>query len=76
MDAGDDIESQTTGTLSKIDDLLAAANSSKSDLVKVTILMTDIEDYGTINQIYGEWLEIRYLLPELHIASQNCHLGH
>ena len=56
VDAGDDIESQTTGTLSKIDDLLAAANSSKSDLVKVTILMTDIDDYGTINQIYGEWL--------------------
>ena len=56
VDAGDDIESQTRGTLDKIDDLLAAANSSKADLVKVTVLMTDIEDYAKINDIYGEWL--------------------
>jgi 2-iminobutanoate/2-iminopropanoate deaminase len=56
VDAGDEIEEQTIGTLAKIDDLLAAANSSKSDLVKVTILMTDMEDYGKINEIYGEWL--------------------
>ena len=56
VDAGDDIESQTRGTLNKIDDLLAAANSSKADLVKVTVLMSDIEDYAKINDIYGEWL--------------------
>tara|TARA_B100000470_G_C19725958_1_gene362257 strand:- start:123 stop:539 length:417 start_codon:yes stop_codon:yes gene_type:complete len=56
VDAGDDIESQTRGTLGKIDDLLAAANSSKADLVKVTVLMSDIEDYAKINDIYGEWL--------------------
>ena len=37
VDWGDDIESQTSGVLAKIDDLLAAANSSKADLVKVTI---------------------------------------
>ena len=57
VDAGDDIESQTRGTLGKIDDLLAAANSSKADLVKVTVLMSDIEDYAKINDIYGEWLD-------------------
>ncbi len=42
--------------MAKIDDLLATANSSKADLVKVTILMTDIDHYGKINEIYGEWL--------------------
>ena len=51
VDAGDDIESQTRGTLNKIDDLLAVANSSKADLVKVTVLMSDIEDYAKINDI-------------------------
>ncbi len=56
VDAGDDVESQTRGTLSKIDDLLAAANSSKADLVKVTVLMTDIDFYSTINEVYSEWL--------------------
>tara|TARA_A100001037_G_scaffold241864_1_gene222127 strand:+ start:133 stop:549 length:417 start_codon:yes stop_codon:yes gene_type:complete len=56
VESGDDIESQTVGTLSKIDDLLAAANSSKSDLVKVTVLMTDIGNYSKINEIYSDWL--------------------
>ena len=56
VDAGDDIESQTRGTLAKIDDLLAAANSSKADLVKVTVLMTDIGFYGKINEVYAQWL--------------------
>ena len=56
VDWGEDIESQTSGVLAKIDDLLAAANSSKSDLVKVTILMTDIDFYSKINEIYADWL--------------------
>ena len=51
-----DIESQTRGTLAKIDALLEAANNSKHDLVKVTILMSDIGFYSRINEIYGEWL--------------------
>ena len=51
-----DIESQTRGTLAKIDDLLEAANSSKRDLVKVTVLMSDITFYSKINEIYGDWL--------------------
>ena len=42
--------------VTKIDDLLAASNSSKADLVKVTILMADIDYYSKINEIYGEWL--------------------
>ena len=52
-----DIESQTRGTLAKIDALLEAGNSSKHDLVKVTILMSDIGFYSKINEIYGDWLE-------------------
>ena len=51
------IEAQTRGTLAKVDGLLAAAGSSKSDLVKVTILLADIEFFSTINEIYSEWLE-------------------
>ncbi|HJM13420.1 MAG TPA: RidA family protein [Candidatus Thalassarchaeaceae archaeon] len=56
VQAGEDITSQTLGTLAKIDDLLAAANSSKGDLVKVTVLMTDIGFYSEINELYSGWL--------------------
>ena len=52
----DGIEVQTHGTLAKVDGLLAAAGSSKSDLVKVTILLTDIGFFSTINEIYSGWL--------------------
>jgi 2-iminobutanoate/2-iminopropanoate deaminase len=57
VDSGDTIELQLKGVLKKIDRLLEAANSSKKDLVRVTILMTDIGNYKVINEIYGEWLE-------------------
>ena len=50
------IEAQTRGTLAKVDGLLAAANSSKADLVKVTVLLADIGFYPTVNEIYSEWL--------------------
>ena len=52
----DGIEAQTRGTLAKIDGLLQAAGSSKYDLVKVTVLMTDIGFYSTMNEVYSEWL--------------------
>ncbi len=38
-------------------ELLAVANSSKADLVKVTVLLADIGYYSTVNEIYSEWLE-------------------
>ncbi len=50
------IEAQTRGTLAKVDGLLAAANSSKADLVKVTVLLADIGFYPKVNEIYSEWL--------------------
>ena len=56
VDGGDSIGGQTLSALSKIDDLLIAANSSRSDLVKVVILLSDMDDYGAVNEIYGEWL--------------------
>jgi len=56
VDGGPSIEGQTRSALSKIDELLAAANSSRRDLVKVVILLSDMDDYGAVNDIYGEWL--------------------
>ena len=58
-----DIEAQTRGTLAKIDGLLEAANSSKRDLVKVTVLMSDIGFYSKINEIYGAVSYTHLTLP-------------
>ena len=56
VEAGADIGSQTHAALAKVDALLAAANSSRTDLVKVTILLSSMDDYGEVNEIYGAWL--------------------
>lgn len=56
IEGGEDIGSQTLEALKKIDNLLDIANSSRDDLVMVTILLTDIGNYSEVNEIYGEWL--------------------
>ncbi len=57
IDAGDDIVSQTQGTLDKIDALLAEAGTSKHDLVVVQVLLKTMEYYAPMNDVYGAWLE-------------------
>jgi len=57
IDAGDDITSQTRGTLEKIDALLAEAGTSKHDLVFVQVLLKTMEFYAPMNEVYGAWLE-------------------
>lgn len=56
IEGGEDIGSQTLEALKKIDNLLEIANSSRDDLVMVTILLTDIGNYSEVNEIYGKWL--------------------
>ena len=57
IDAGDDIVSQTQGTLDKIDGLLAEAGTSKHDLVFVQVLLKTMDYYAPMNEVYGAWLE-------------------
>lgn len=57
IDAGDDIVSQTKGTLEKIDALLADAGTSKHDLVFVQVLLKTMDFYAPMNEVYGAWLE-------------------
>ena len=56
IEGGDDVVSQTQEALKKIDNLLEIANSSRDDLVMVTILLTNIDYYSDVNEVYGKWL--------------------
>ena len=56
-DGGDTLRQQTVSALQKIDNLLFEAGSSRSDLVKVTVLLLDMSDFSEFNDIYGSWLE-------------------
>ncbi len=47
------IEAQTERVLRNIEAILDAAGVSMADVVKTTILLTDMGDFQTVNGIYG-----------------------
>lgn len=53
--AGDEIVSQTTQSLENAKAILEAADMSLDDVVKVTVLLKDIEDFGKMNEVYGKY---------------------
>ena len=56
VEAGDDVKSQTSGALSKIDSLLDAAGADKNAICFVQVLLDDISDFAAMNEIYGDWV--------------------
>ena len=49
------IEEETTQVMENLGVLLRAAGLTYSDLVKVTIFLSDIAHYGTVNTVYGSY---------------------
>ena len=56
-EAGDDITSQTSAALDKVDSLLAQAGVDKNSIVFAQVLLDDIDDFAAMNEVYGSWLE-------------------
>ena len=48
----DNIEDQTKRTLDNVKGVLEAAGASMADVVKVTVLLTDVADFQAMNRIY------------------------
>ena len=58
--AGDDIRSQTRQSLSNIKAILEAAGATMADVVETTVLLTDIAEFGAMNEVYAEFFEAPY----------------
>ncbi|MDO5108240.1 MAG: Rid family detoxifying hydrolase [Coriobacteriaceae bacterium] len=58
--AGDDIQSQTRQSLSNIKAILEAAGATMADVVETTVLLTDIAEFGAMNEVYAEFFESPY----------------
>jgi len=54
--AADDVAGQTRQVLRNLTAVLAAAGCQPSDIVKVTIFLTDMNDFACVNALYAEWL--------------------
>lgn len=49
-----DVADQTRQVLENIRAVLAAANAGLADVVKTTIFLASMDDFATVNAIYGE----------------------
>jgi len=54
------IEIETRQTLDNIKNILEAAGSSLNDVVKVTVYLTDMNDFKVVNEIYGQYFAKPY----------------
>ena len=55
-----DIKQQTRQSLENIKSILAAAGAEMTDVVKVTCFIKDMEQFGQINEVYGEFFADPY----------------
>ncbi len=53
--AGADIASQTRQSLTNIQAILAAEGLTMADVVKVTVLLEDINEFAAMNAVYAEF---------------------
>jgi len=56
----DDIAAQTRRVLDNIGALLTAAGRSFGDVVRTTVFLADMNDFGAMNQVYGQYFSQPY----------------
>lgn len=52
---GTTIEEQTKNALNNVDLLLAECGLTKANVVKSTVLLSDINNFNAMNEVYGEY---------------------
>jgi 2-iminobutanoate/2-iminopropanoate deaminase len=58
--APDDVAAQTHRVMANIGAVLGDLGLSYDDIVKTTIFLADIEDYGTVNEVYASYFDSEY----------------
>lgn len=58
--AGEDITAQTRQSLTNIKNILAAEGLDMSNVVKTTVMLKDIADFGAMNEVYAEFFTAPY----------------
>jgi 2-iminobutanoate/2-iminopropanoate deaminase len=54
---GDDVAAQTEQVMKNLGAVLEAAGSSFAQVLKATIFLTDLGDFGTVNAVYAKAFE-------------------
>ncbi len=56
----EDVKDQTKASLENIRGILEEAGVSFEDVVKVNVYLADINDFGAMNEIYGQYFQAPY----------------
>lgn len=70
----DDIKAATRQVMENIGTILKKNGMDYSNIVKCTVFLTDIDDYGAVNKVYGSFFEEHYPAREA-IEVVNLPLG-
>jgi reactive intermediate/imine deaminase len=54
MVGGGEVEAETRQVLANLQAVLAAAGAAPGQVVRTTVFLTDLEDFGRVNAIYAE----------------------
>jgi len=68
---GGGIKEQTRQVLKNIDALLKSQNLAAESVVKATVFLTDLNDFGTFNELYAEYFNTN---PPARSCVQVCKL--
>ncbi len=58
--AGDDVAAQTRQSLANIRAILSQAGMTMRNVVKTTVFLADIADFGAMNEVYAEFFTEPY----------------
>jgi 2-iminobutanoate/2-iminopropanoate deaminase len=50
---GDDVAAQTERVMKNLDAIVSAAGASLGSVVKTTVFLLDMNDFGAMNEVYG-----------------------
>ncbi len=56
-DTSGDVRAQAADVLAQIDETLAAAGTSKSNLLAATIWLVDIGEWDAMNTVWDQWID-------------------
>ena len=55
-----DIKQQTKQSLNNVKEILKEAGASLQDVVKVTVFLSDLENFSAVNEVYGQFFTKDY----------------
>jgi len=68
------IEEQTHQVMKNLSAILAAAGTSLDNAIKVTVYITDMKEFATVNKVYGEYFKgdcpARACVESPHLAKE------